>query len=360
VADFHRNVSGQAILAAFVVSVWIGGAASLTGRAEDIANEVVEKHNSKADKLWKELDRIQSRDWGKPRVLTHKEVMEGLPRIADKARAFYTQYPDHPNAEEAHEMEYRYLDMAWFFGATNLTPRLIALEQERVKDPNLRPRERFLLRKGPVQRLVDGPLDEFEHAALALQKDYPEELACYDILERLLDRSGTERSQKLAAILLNSPIPDKPASRRFLDRLRQLGRPVQIKFKAVDGRDVDVSKMKGNVVLVEFWATWCGPCVAQIPTIKAAYAKFHGQGFEVVAVNLDKSVEKLRKFVREKNLPWPQCFREKGGTTDFAREFGISSIPALLIIDKRGNLRDFNGSEPEVFDEQIAKLLSEP
>ena len=64
--------------------------------------------------------------------------------------------------------------------------------------------------------------------------------------------------------------------------------------------------MKDQVVLIDFWATWCGPCVREIPNIKQTYDKLHPKGFEIVGISLNKNENALRKFVKEKEMPWPQ------------------------------------------------------
>src|SRR5262249_2625094 len=108
----------------------------------------------------------------------------------------------------------------------------------------------------------------------------------------------------------------------------------------LDGRDVDLGKLKGKVVLVEFWSTDCGPCVGQLPMLKAAYEKLHERGFEVVAISLDEKEGVLRRFIEEKELPWPQHFGGKGWGNEFAARYGIFSIPTTWLVDKQGNLRE--------------------
>lgn len=74
--------------------------------------------------------------------------------------------------------------------------------------------------------------------------------------------------------------------------------------------------------------------------MKAAYEKFHPSGFEVVAISLDDKETALRRFIQEKELPWPQHFDSKGWANRFALQYGIFSIPTMWLVDKRGNLRD--------------------
>jgi thiol-disulfide isomerase/thioredoxin len=132
---------------------------------------------------------------------------------------------------------------------------------------------------------------------------------------------------------------------------------VEIKFSAVDGREVDVAKMTNKVVLIDFWATWCGPCVAELPHVKDAYDKLHPKGFEIVGISFDADKEALEGFVADKKMAWPQYYDGKRWENKFGREYGINSIPTMWLVDKKGNLRDMNARMG--LEEKVEKLLAE-
>lgn len=135
-----------------------------------------------------------------------------------------------------------------------------------------------------------------------------------------------------------------------------VGDVMEIAFTATDGSEVDLAAMKDKVILVDFWATWCGPCVGEMPNVIKAYDKYRDQGFEVIGISLDQDKGALEKFVKDRKMTWPQYFDGKGWENELAGKFGIRGIPATFLIGKDGKVAatDLRG---EALDEEIEKLL---
>jgi thiol-disulfide isomerase/thioredoxin len=136
-----------------------------------------------------------------------------------------------------------------------------------------------------------------------------------------------------------------------------VGDTMEIAFEALDGRKVDLAAMKGKVVLVDFWATWCGPCKVELPHVKAAYDKHHEAGFEIVGISLDDDKEKLEKFIKDRNVAWPQFFDGNGWQNEIGQKYGIQSIPATFLFGRDGKIAatDLRG---EKLDQKVAELLA--
>jgi peroxiredoxin len=183
------------------------------------------------------------------------------------------------------------------------------------------------------------------------------------MLVSVADRSQGERKRELATKVMNAtgaPPAVKTLAEHILKGTRpyQVGKPLDLRFTALDGRKVDLAKLTGKVVLIEFWSTECGPCIGELPALRAAYEKFHARGFEVVAISLDDKETALRRFIKEKDLPWPQHFDGKGWENKFALQYGIFAIPTTWLVDKLGNLRVTEASGD--LEGQIEWLLDQP
>lgn len=134
-------------------------------------------------------------------------------------------------------------------------------------------------------------------------------------------------------------------------------KPLDIKFTATNGSEVDLSKMRGKVVLVDFWATWCGPCMAEVPGLVKSYQKLHDKGFEIVGISFDQDKAKLESVTKEKGMAWPQYFDGKGWKNEFGQKFGINSIPRMWLVNKKGLVVDTNAREG--LEAKVEKLLAE-
>ena len=108
--------------------------------------------------------------------------------------------------------------------------------------------------------------------------------------------------------------------------------------KDLDGKPLSVANHKGKVVLVDFWATWCGPCINELPNVLKTYEKYHSQGFEIIGISLDQDKDKLTGFIDKKGMKWTQFFDGKGWGNKLAGKYGVQSIPMTYLLDGEGKI----------------------
>ncbi len=121
-------------------------------------------------------------------------------------------------------------------------------------------------------------------------------------------------------------------------RLTLPGQRIEISGTLLDGKPLNSASLRGKVVLVDFWATWCAPCKEELPNVVAAYQHYHSRGFEVVGVSLDQSKEILEKFVKEQKLPWPILYRDPKDPPGMDTYYGVTGIPTAILTNQRGEV----------------------
>jgi peroxiredoxin len=270
-----------------------------------------------ADAAWAELDSASHNpppspvQWlTTPPTVPEKQkfYLPYIQALTDKAKDFYTRFPKDNHAGKAKLTELQLLLVAAQWGDTSRQARLAAVEKSLPGDPAITGQEHF------------------------------------EILWTVAQNSPPDKARPLLREIARGAAPDnmKTAAADQLKKLDVLGKPVVLQFTAVDGRNVDLARLKGKVVLIDFWATWCGPCVGEVPNVKKTYDQFHAKGFEIVGISLDKDKDKLTQFVADHKMEWPQFFDGLYWQNKYARQFGIESIPTMWLIDKKGALRNEN------------------
>jgi len=162
---------------------------------------------------------------------------------------------------------------------------------------------------------------------------------------------------KQAAKMLES-IDRQSAAKKIQDALSVGSTFPDFNEKDLSGKALSVGGLKGKVVLVDFWATWCGPCRAELPNVIATYKKHHGEGFEIIGVSLDSEREKLDDFLQKQDgMTWPQYFDGQAWGNKLAVKYGVESIPFAVLVGKDGKIigKELRG---EALESAVATALA--
>lgn len=207
--------------------------------------------------------------------------------------------------------------------AVNL-PFMADVERDRLVDEAI---VRVRTEKGTIQSASDINL------LVMLMPNEAQRPIVDSMIERtisVLEELGDEQSKSIAETF-----------RVKLNRLRLPGGTIELSGKMLDGSDFDWESYRGKVVLIDFWATWCGPCVAELPHVVETYKQYHARGFEIVGISLDHERTKLEAFLERSPLPWPTMFsdpEEKTGAQAIAAKYDISQIPTCILVNRDGKV----------------------
>ncbi|MBN2070829.1 MAG: redoxin domain-containing protein [Candidatus Krumholzibacteriota bacterium] len=144
----------------------------------------------------------------------------------------------------------------------------------------------------------------------------------------------------------------------ILRKLKIGNKAIDFSVTAADGKKLDLQQYRGKVVLIDFWASWCAPCRAEMPTVKKVYSENKGKGFDIIGISMDDSREKFDSYVKEQQIEWRQVFDGKGWQAELGLKYAVGSIPSTFLVDRAGVIRykNLRGNE---LGEAVAELLAE-
>jgi len=186
-------------------------------------------------------------------------------------------------------------------------------------------------------------------------RDYPKSQDASDAMLQLAiaqefageDKKALEWYEKIVQQFSQSPAAKKAAGASR--RLDSVGRVLSFKGPDLAGRTVDLTRYRGRVVLIQYWATWCEPCKADMTTLKALVGLYGQQGFSVIGINLDQDREDAVAFLKKEPLPWANIYEPGGLESRLASELGVLTLPTMLLLDQQGKVvnRSIHASQVE-------------
>jgi thiol-disulfide isomerase/thioredoxin len=329
---------------------------------------------SEADAAWEQIEKaskppVPPAEWAtkaptqEQRKEFYKSLGEKSEVVADMAKEFYTRFPDHARVTEAREREGTFRRQAvQFRGSTEPEPQVSAEEETFRKKMN--EVNRRALQKRDTSKPKNGIGDVVKEMEVGLREvmaEYPNRPEPWaQLLQAAEFASSTEEQLRLLGDIVKSTAADEQTIARAKAAIRAVGavgHPLEMSFTASDGRKVDVQKMKGKVILVDFWASWCGPCMTAMPEVIDLYKRYAPKGFEIIGINMDKQQPAMEQVVNRYKMAWPQYYDGRGWGNKFALEYNVTSIPSVWLVDKKGILRTMNARED--LEQQLQKLLAE-
>ena len=333
----HKKIKGN--LSLFAISIGMILTVMLIGicthlSAEDSSQSAVTMSPAQIGFKYQEIKALYKK-------LVSKNKPEGLDVLVEKSTDFVTSFPD-----------YKRVDEVYYYLGNGLVR--LGKVQEGIKIFEK------LIEKHPEARYVQPSLLELGMAYDKLKKHDKAD----EIYTKLIEhpKFGSRSYAKQAKIYLEmdkskrtGEIPE-PQQRTSAQPSEWIGKPApEFQVKDLKGEELSLEKYKGQVVLLDFWATWCGPCIAELPNVKKTYQKYKDQKFQIIGISLDRSQKPLEAFIEKEELGWVHYW-DQGG--QIANQYKVTGIPSMFLLDGQGVIRKA-GLRGHALGTAVAELVAE-
>ena len=272
--------------------------------------------------------------------LKKQTKQEDLEKLVEKSKKFVAAHPEYRRVDEVY-----YLLGNALVQLARVEEGITAFEKVIKEYPEARYVERCLLDLG----LAHDKLGNHDTADSAYQKliDHPKygSRSQAKFAKKILEQDRTERKGEL---------PKPPGA--SMNPREWIGKPA-LDFQVTDlkGEALSLEKYRGQVVLLDFWATWCPPCIAEIPNVQKTYEKYKDQKFQIIGISLDRSSEPLEAYIEKEELGWLQYWDK---SRQVSTMYKVQGIPSTFLIDGEGVIRDTN-LRGHALEHAVAELVKE-
>ncbi len=215
---------------------------------------------------------------------------------------------------------------------------------------------------GKVFELYTGMLDLYYDEQLQFVKENPSSPVSLYLTQQAIGAELDAAKAEPMYVLLTPALQNSEEGKQIKEMI-EIGKKTMVGKPAIDfsqpdanGNNITLSSFKGKYVLVDFWASWCGPCRVESPNLVNAYQKYKGKNFEIFGVSLDKDKTKWLKAIKDDNYTWPQAGDMKGWENTAALEYGVQGIPFNVLLDPNGVIiaRNLRG---EALEKKLEEVL---
>ncbi len=303
----------------------------------------------------------------------HAKIAERMPKVLATLSEMERKYP---KSEQIHEARMIGVLAASRLARVNEDPAMAARAKglaKKIIDAKGAPGSMrvfadahlTMMEINPVSATASRPDPGSEKMVKAFVARHGESEYAVQALKLGIQMSIGIRDRKLFESLRDDLIekfPDDPDSkkiRRSLGKGPDIGKPFRATLAKLDGRRIELPQdMLGKVVVIDFWATWCGLCIREIPRMKTLYARYKDKGVEFVGISLDREDDKgkLTAFVVSQRMGWVHTFSGKGWEDPTAKEYDVRSIPSIWVVGKDGKV--FSDNARATLAEVIEKALA--
>ncbi len=289
-------------------------------------------------------------------------------KLATMCENFAEKFPEDPRAGQARFRALIALKLAEKLGDDSVQERFEALK---TKLPPPSAEIDFVLAAAYAMHLselldyeVNGvDLDVFSKEIEPLRNRFPDQFDTGRMLFQLgqlqVSAGQLEPGKATLKRVVESGADEdfKEVARAMQAQADRIGKPLELEFTDLKGNKVSLENYRGRVVMVDFWAMWCGPCVRALPKLKSLHKKLGGEQFEILGINFDGDPKALAEFVEKQKMNWPQYPGGEPGKNELGDAFNIYQWPTVWLVDKRGVLRDISGETDT--EKKIGRLLNE-